>query len=683
MDRLADLIIKQKKKILVIFIAAALVSAAFLLFVKVNYNMVDYLPPDAQSTAALEIMREEFTEAMPNASVMIKNVSIMEAMAYKQKLSSLDGVTAVLWLDDIMDIQQPLEKGDAGTIERFYQNGNALFSVTIAKGMEQEAVAAIRRIIGPENALAGEAPDLAAVQQAAKTEVLKALAILLPLIILILTLSTTSWIEPLIFLATIGIAILLNMGTNIFLGEISFITNAVSPILQLAVSLDYAIFLLHSFADNRKKYADIEEAMRRSIKASLSTVAASAATTLFGFLALVFMNFQIGADLGLNLAKGIILSFIAVMVFLPALTLSIYKLIDQTKHRALMPDFQNIHRYLSRLAVPVVIMVVVLVVPSCLGQGRTDFIYGNGSIDVNSLNGRDSMAIKEEFGQSTAVALLVPRGDMVKEQELCRDIEQLDHVTGVMAYATAVGTAIPPEFLDEEITGQFYSENYARIVVYTATPEEGDTAFKTVENIHDRAEFYYGDTFYSAGQSANLYDMKNVIQKDNVRTNAIATIAIFAVLLITFKSAALPFLLLMTIKAAIWINLATPYFTGTAINYIGYLVINTVQLGATVDYAILLTNHYLENRKERPRREAISKTLGDTFKSILVSAATLATAGFTLSVTSSNPIISDLGLLLGRGTLLSFLLVICFLPAMLTMLDRVIAKTTYKSEFYD
>ncbi|HOL17829.1 MAG TPA: MMPL family transporter, partial [Bacillota bacterium] len=476
MDTLADLIIKHKKKIMVVFIAAALVSVAFFLFVKINYNMVDYLPPEAQSTAALEILQEEFTQAMPNASVMIKNVSIMEAMAYKQKLASVDGVTAVLWLDDIMDLKKPLEKGDASTIERYYKNGTALFAVTIAKGMEQEASAAIRNIIGAENALAGEAPDLAALQQAAITEVLKALAILLPLIILILTLSTTSWVEPLIFLATIGISILINMGTNFFLGEISFITNSVSPILQLAVSLDYAIFLLHSFSDNRKKYADLEEAMRHSIKASMSTIAASAFTTLFGFLALVFMNYQIGADLGLNLAKGIIFSFITVIVFLPALTLCTYRLIDKTKHRPLLPGFQNIHKILSRFAVPVVIMVLVLVVPSFLGQSRTDFIYGKGSEEVNSLNSRDSMAIKEEFGPSTAIALLVPRGNMAKEQELCREIEQLDHVTGVVAYATEVDTTIPPEFLDEEITGQFYSGNYARIVVYTNTPEEGDTA---------------------------------------------------------------------------------------------------------------------------------------------------------------------------------------------------------------
>lgn len=682
MARLSDLIITQRKKVIVIFIVAALVSLVLLMFVKINYNMVDYLPPDAQSTAALEIMQEEFTASMPNASVMIKNVSIAEALEYKEKLASVGGVTAVLWLDDIVDIKQPLETGNPATIEKFYKNGHALFSVTIAKGAETEACAAIRRIIGAENALAGEAPDLAAIQEAAITEVLNALAILLPLLILILALSTSSWLEPLIFLATIGIAIMINMGTNLFFGEISFITNSVSPILQLAVSLDYAIFLLHSFGDNRKKYAAVEEAMRHSIKASMPTIAASAATTLFGFVALVFMDFRIGADLGLSLAKGIILSFITVMVFLPALTLSIYKLIDKTRHRALMPAFNNIHKFLSRFAVPVAIMVVIVVVPSYLGQGRTDFIYGYENVNPNSPGGRDSIAIKEEFGQSTIMALLVPRGHIAREQELSRDIEQLDHVIGVMSYATGVGTAIPLEFLDEEITEQFYSDHYARIVVYTDTPEEGEIAFKTVEKIHNIAKTHYGDAFYSAGQSANLYDMKNVIEKDNVMTNAIATIAIFCVLLITFKSATLPLILLITIKAAIWINVAIPYFTGTAISYIGYLVINTVQLGATVDYAIFLTNHYLDNRKALPKGEAMSKSLGETFKSILVSAATLSAAGFTLFVTSSNPVISDLGLLVGRGTLLSMLLVVCFLPAMLTMFDRVIAKTTFRPGFY-
>lgn len=683
MDRFADFVIRQKKPIIVVFTVVALVCALLFLFVNVNYNMVDYLPPDAQSTKAITIMNEEFAQSMPNASVMIRNVSIPEALEYKEKLASVQGVTEVLWLDDMMDLTQPLAMGDSDTIEGFYKNGNALFTVTVARGMEQEASVAIRSIIGAENALAGEAPNLAAVQQATSAEVLNAMVILLPIVIIILVLSTASWVEPLLFMAAIGISIVINMGTNTFLGEISFMTNSVSPILQLAVSLDYAIFLLHSFADNRRKYNDVEEAMRHSIKESLSTVAASAATTLLGFLALVFMDFQIGADLGLNLAKGIIFSFITVMVFLPALTLSTYKIIDKTSHRDYMPNFRNINRVLSKLAIPVVFMVIILIVPSYLGQGKTSFIYGNGGADNNSQSGQARMMIHDEFGQSTIMALLVPRGDVVKEEALSRELKRLDHVTGVISYPIQVGAAIPPEFLGEEITGQFYSDNYARIVVYTDTPAEGALAFKTVKSINELAQNYFGSQFYSAGQSANLYDMKSVVQQDNALVGKIVLIAIFGVLLVTFKSATLPFMLLVTIKAGIWINLAIPYFTGTPVNYIGYLVINTVQLGATIDYAILLTDNYMRNRKGMPQRQAINTSLGATFKSILVSAVTLSTAGFTLFATSSDPIISDLGLLLGRGTILSLLMVVCFLPAMLTAFDKLIGKTTYRAEFFD
>lgn len=682
MDRFSNIIIQYKKPIIAVFITVMLVCLFLLLFVDVNYNMVDYLPPDAQSTTALKIMNNEFTESIPNASVMVKDVSLMEALAYKQRLASIDGVTQVIWLGDMMDIKQPIETGDADTIEGFYKNSNALFSVTIAKGMEKEACNDILNLIGSDNALTGEAPALVFIQDTAASTVVKALAILLPVIILILILSTASWLEPLLFLIAIGISIVINMGTNIFLGEISFMTNSISPILQLACSLDYAIFLLHSFQDNRKEYANVEDAIRHAMKESMSTVAASAATTLFGFLALLFMNFGIGADLGVNLAKGIIFSFISVMVFLPALTLCIYRMIDKTRHRVFMPGFGNVNRVLSKIAVPAVVIISIMIVPAFLGQGRTGFLYGNDTIDPYTRYGRDTIAIEEQFGKSTVMALLVPRGDVAKEQMLCEELEQLDRITGIMSYATNADAVIPPQYLGDNITGQFYSESYARIIVYTDTPAEGDSAFRTVESIHEKAKTHYGDAFYTLGQSANLYDMKDIVQKDNVVVNLIAVIAIFIVLLVTFKSAILPFMLVLTIEAGIWINLAIPYFSGTPINFLGYLVLSTIQLGATVDYAILLTNTYLRNRKQMPKREAISLSLGGSFKSILVSALTLSTAGFTLYATSSNSAIADIGLLLGRGTLLSFSMVVCFLPTLLVVFDKAIEKATFKTEFF-
>lgn len=681
MEKIAGLIVRHKKAIIIIFAVVTIVCGLLMTLVKVNYNMVDYLPPNAQSTSGLKIMTDEFTQPIPNASVMIRDVSITQALEYKKKLSGINGVAETLWLDDVIDIRQPLEMSDTDTVNQFYKDGNALLSLTITKGMEKDTCEAIQNLIGEGNALTGEAPEIAFMQQSTGTEVFNAMAILLPLVIIILVLATVSWMEPLLYIAAIGISILINMGTNIFLGEISFMTNSVTPILQLACSLDFAIFLLHSFNNNRKKYLDPKEAMRHSIKESIPTITACAATVMFGFLALVFMNFRIGADLGIALAKGIIISFISVMVFLPGLTLALCKFTDKTAHRPLMPGFKNVNKVLSKLFIPVSILVIILIVPCFLGQSKTDFTYGV-PVASDSRSGQDSAAIKETFGQSTVAVLLVPRENVVKEEELCRDIESIDHVTSVVSYTTKVGSAIPSEFLEKNITEQFYSDNYARIVIYTDTQQEGEIAFKTVENIQSTAEAYYGDSIYMVGQSVNLYDMKDVVNEDSIIINIIAIIAVFIVLLITFKSGILPVLLLIAIEAAIWINLAIPYFSGTPINYIGYLIVNTVQLGSTVDYAILLTITYMRMRKMMPKKEAISQTLGYTFKPILISAATLASAGFTLYLTSSNPVISVLGMLLGQGTLLSMLLVVCFLPAMLFVFDGAIGKTTFRADFF-
>ncbi|NLW79909.1 MAG: MMPL family transporter [Ruminococcaceae bacterium] len=681
MDRYTGFVTKHRKSIVVFFLVVSVVCVILQAGVKVNYNMADYLPESAPSTTAVAIMEEAFTQAVPNANVMIHDVGIPQALEYKAALAEVPGVAEVLWLDDMVDVLQPLETQDAATVEQFYKDGTALYQVSIADGRETEATAAIRALIGEENAVAGEAPDLDSMRQATSGEVLNALVILLPAIIALLVLTTTSWVEGIFFLLAIGVSILMNMGTNIFFGEVSFVTFSVSPILQLAVSLDYAIFLLHRFADFRQKYADPERAMQEAMKVSMKTVAASAATTLFGFLALAFMGFQIGADLGINLAKGIILSFISCMVFLPALTLCSYKIIDKTRHRPFFPSFKGIYKGTSKVQFPIMVVVALIAVPCFLGQSHTDFIYASVDKNPEIRNSRERMAIEDTFGQNTIMALLVPKGDVVKEYDMGQEIEALDHVAGVMSYASSVGTGIPAEFLSDDVTSQFYSDGYARIIVYTDTPSEGDVAFATVEAINGVAAKYY-DTYYAAGQSANLYDMRDVVAVDNTRVNLIAILAILAVLVITFRGALLPLVLLLTIEVGIWINLAIPYFTGTPINFIGYLVLSTVQLGATVDYAILLTSNYLHHRQKLRQKDAMARAMGDSFKSILVSGATLALAGFTLYATSSNPAICDIGLLLGRGTLLSMAMVVFFLPALLRLLDKPIAATTWKANFF-
>ncbi|MHA7138566.1 efflux RND transporter permease subunit [Rossellomorea arthrocnemi] len=683
MINIASWIIKHKKAVLIAFMLVTVLSTAAQFFVKVNYNMVDYLPDDAQSTQAMDIMEKEFTGDVPDTRVMVTGVTIQEAIEFKEKLEAIDGVSDVMWLDDMVDLKTPLEVADKETVENYYSDQNALFSISVRTGDEVRITDEIYELIGSDGAIAGEAANTASSQKMAGSESMYAGMLLVPLIILILVVSTTSWIEPLFFLTAIGVSVLINLGTNIFLGEVSFVTQSVAPILQLAVSLDYAVFLLHSFSDYRKVTDDPEEAMKLAMKKSFPAITASAATTFFGFIALTFMEFQIGSDLGVNLVKGIVLSFISVMVFLPALTLVFYKWMDKTKHKSFVPSFTGIGNKVLKLKVPSLIFVFAILVPAFLGQTNTSFIYGSGEQPENTRVGSDFKKVEEAFGETTPIVLLVPKGDTAKEKELVEDIESLDYVTGVMAYVNQVGSEIPPEYLDKSITDEFYSENYSRIVINTNQGTEGEVPFAIVEKVEKAAADYYGEEALALGESVTLYDIKNTVNKDNVVVNVLTVGTIALVLLFSFKSITIPVVLLITIEAAVWINLSIPYFTNTPLVFVGYLIISTVQLAATVDYGILFTEAYTHYRKEMPAKEAIVRTLDEKTFSISISAAILSSVGFILWITSSNPIVGSIGLLMGRGALLAFIMVLFVLPAMLLVFDKVIKKTTYKANYYE
>ena len=681
MDGLTRGITRHKKLVIAIFLVATVISAVLILGVSVNYDLTDYLPEDSESTIALDLMYEEFGSGVPNTRVMVRNLTLTGAVETKAKIAQAPGVTGVMWLDDTQDMSTPIELMDSATVEQYWHDGTALYQVTIEEGRESEAVAALYEMLGSDVAISGNSANTASMQNLVVSEVVGAASILIPIIIIILLLTTTSWISPVLFLLTIGVAVLINMGTNVVFGEISFVTQSVSPILQLAVSLDYAIFLLNSFGRHRQEVDSSETAMRLAIKESFSSIAASAATTLFGFMALMFMRFGIGSDLGLNLMKGIVLSYVSVMVFLPALALASVKLLDKTSHRPIIHTGKRLGRALVKVRIPALILVLIAVIPCYLAQTRADFLYGNGTPDTRTDYGRDTVAINEEFGESNALVLLVPRGDPGAEAKMAEELAGIDHVTSVLSYAGTVG-AVPEGFLDESIVSQFYSDGYARIIMYTDTSEEGDEAFAVVEQVRATADKYYSESWL-CGQSANLYDMRDVVTADSTLVNWIAIGFIFLTLLVTFKSATLPFILLFVIEAAIWINLSVPYFADQPLVYIGYLVINTVQLGATIDYAILMTNGYTANRRTMGKREAVVATLNTNFESVLTSGVILTAAGLCLGFVSSLQVVAELGILLARGTVLSMAMVVLALPALLILFDPLTARLTWKAGFID
>lgn len=681
MEWLARQITGHRKGVVIITLILVVATALSALGLRTNNNMADYLPADAESTIALELMEQEFAGALPNARVMVSDVTVAQALDYKARLQEIEGVQLVMWLDDVADLKEPLETLDPAIVEAYYRDGAALFSVAIEAGKEADTVEAIYALDDAHTCIAGDAAGSAFFEMLGDLETARAMLILVPMILAMLLLTTTSWFEPVLYLSAIGVAVLVNLGITALSGEISYVTMAVAPILQLAVSLDYAIFLLHSFEKHRKETEDVRVAMQRAIRSSFSSVAASAATTMFGFLALLLMKFRIGPDMGRVLVQGIVLSYLSVMVFLPALTLCCCRLLDRTRHRKFIPELKGVERVLRRIRIPALILAALLVVPCYLAQSRTAFFYGNGTPSTESRYGSDTLRINELFGQDVSLVLLVPRGEPAKELALCQALEQVENVDGVTAYVTMVGAAIPPDYLEKAITQNFYGEHYARIILSCNTEAEGDEAFAVVQRVREIAAQYY-DESYTCGQSANLYDMKVVVSSDNTVVNLTAVLAIALTLLVTFRSLTLPLILLAIIETAIWINASIPYFTGTAFSYIGYLVINTVQLGATIDYAILTTDGYLQERKHMGRRAAVAEVLRKHLLSVLVSVLTLSLAGFCLYVTSSNVIVSSLGLLLGRGTLLSCFLVVCVLPSLLLLFDRVIGKTTKNANFY-
>ncbi len=682
MDKFLDWMLRHKKTVTAVFLIATAVSMVASLMVSINYNLMDYLPDEAPSTVALNVMDEEYTTGTPNARLMLENVSVPDVLKIKEQIKKVDGVEEVSWLDDAANIYQPLEFIEQKTLDEYYVDNNALLTITLNVDKQEDAVDEIRKI-APGAPLCGSAIDsVTAVQQTSK-EIQKIMVFVVLLVFGILILTTESYFEPVLFLLAIGVAIMLNRGTNLILGEISFVTNAAGSVLQLAVSMDYSIFLLHRFAEMRQEYDDVEQAMLMAVKKSFGSVMSSGLTTVMGFAALIIMKFKIGPDMGIVMAKAIAISLFSVMMFLPSATLLSYKLIDRTQHKPFMPPFTKFGEIVTKFRRPILIIFLIVTIPSFLGQSKNKFTYGSSGIyGEGTTLGDDTAKIEAVFGKSNLMALMVPVGSQYKEKQLSEDLMAMPLVSSVISYAETAGITIPTEFLPEDTISKLISGKYSRFVITVDTDAEGDDAFAMTEKVRQTAANYYGDTYLLVGTTVNSYDLKDTVTVDNERVNFLSILAIALILLLNFKSISIPIILLMVIEASIWINLTVPYFADENLFYIGYLIISSIQLGATVDYAILYADRYIDNRSRMNSIDATKASSAETSLSILTSAIILAAAGLMLGFISTNGIISQLGVLVGRGAILSSVLVLLVLPALINLFDKVIYKTTLHLNFY-
>lgn len=678
-DKLIALVIHRRNLVEKVFMLLVALSIVANFLVPINYDLTEYLPDWSPTMQGIEKMEEHF--GYPGtARVMISDATLYEAAAYKKQMEAVDGVDTVSWLDSAGDVYLSQAFLSQQDISGYYRDGNALMDIIFDYGDSDTrtyaAIADLKALLGERGHFNGPAIDNATLEASIAGEMPPIMLAGVAVIFLVLTFTTTSWFEPVLFLLTMGVAIVLNMGSNLILGKISFLSHGVAAVIQLAVAMDYSIFLLHSFTAERAKGLPDEEAMASALRAAVSSIVSSGITTVVGFIALALMQFTIGRDLGFVLAKGIVFSLFTVLLLMPALILRFQGTIEKYRHRSFVPSMEGFSRKMFAARKVVAAVLILTVVPAYVAQNMNQFMYGTASVGCSegTQSYEDKQLIQEVFGKSNTLLLLVPDGSPVLERQLTQELEALPYVNSALSLSGTVPEGIPEGFLPENLTSQLHSGGWSRILVRLRTEVESDYAFACTDEVRAITQGYY-DECYFVGTTPATQDMKAIISEDYGIVNLISILGVMLVVCLTFRSGAMALVVIIPIEIAVFLNMAVPYLTGDSLTFMGYLMVSSMQLGATVDYSILLTNHYLDIRSHTPDKgEAAVLAIQRSCVSILTSGSVLTLVGYALYLVSSISAIGDMGHLIGRGALFSMVLVLSFLPMLLTLVDSVIFR---------
>lgn len=679
--------LNHRRVVIVLAALLFIVSVLCIPNVKINYQFSDYLPESSESTVSLRVMEKAFNSPTPNSNIMVEGLSLTQASELATQMETIEGVEEVMWLGTTCDISQPLETYDPDVVSAYKKGDSYLYQVALDTSVATQSMDLIREAANEVGAtdvsMSGEAINSAVAQGSSDFEIQLILVMAVIVILGLLLITSEAWFEPVLFLSVIGISIVYNLGTNIIFGEISFITQMCAAVLQLAVSMDYGIVMLHAFRGFKAQGLTSYDAAVAAMHKAAAVIASSAATTFFGFLSLCVMAFLIGADMGVVLAKGIVFSFLCVLFLLPILVLSSEKLLKKTAHKKFLPSFDKFAVWCMRIAVPFTVIIALITVPAYLGQKQPNFVYGaSGFVEPGTELYEETNAINDTFGAQEQWVMLVPEGDWGRELQMVKRIEDLEGVSAVTSYVTAVSANIPTDMVPSEDLSQLVSGGYSRIVVSTSVEGESEEAFSLVQALRDIGDEFYPEENYLVGSAVTSYDMSLIVNDDSLRIFIASVVAIGLVLLLMFRSLSIPLMLLFTIEISIWINLAIPYFTGESIQYIGYLIISAIMLGATVDYTIILSRAYLDRRVEMEKRPAMLLAISYSAITILTSATILTVCGAFIGIISSNGVIAGLGTLIGRGAFIAALNTFLLLPILFMVLDKVVEKTTWKARFY-
>ena len=680
MKKISSLIVKKRMMILIISLVLLIPSVFGYISTKINYDLLTYLPKEIDTMKGQDILKEDFgTGAF--SMLVSENMKPKEVSALKEKIQDVPHVKDVIWYDSLLDTSVPMEMLPKDLFEAF-NHGDAtllmiLYDDTSSAEGTMDAVREIRKIADERVFLSGMTAVLVDTQALSEAEAPLYVLLAVVLCAITLMLAMDSWLIPFVFLASIGIAIVYNLGSNLFLGQISYVTKALAAVLQLGVTMDYSIFLWHSY----EKYAeteDKEKAMAHAIEDTMSSVIGSSVTTIAGFIALCFMSFTLGLDLGIVMAKGVLLGVICCLTVLPALILVFDKPLRKTKHKALLPDLKGIATFSIGHEKIVLILCALLLIPVVHGYRNTPVYYNLDSSlprDLASIQANEKL--KEEFNMNSTHMLLMDAGvEEKKVMEMADEMKKEDGVKFVLGLNTVKGPLIPEEFVPEKLEDALISDNYQLLLIGSEYEVASEAVNNQVAKLTEIAKAYDPESML-IGEAPCTKDLIEITDHDFNTVSTVSIGVIFLIIAIVFRSVSLPALLVAVIEFGIMINMGIPAYTGSKIPFIASIVIGTIQLGSTVDYAILITTKYRRSRTAGvPVRKAVTDAVNESAKSVMVSALAFFASTFGVGMYSNIDMISSLCTLMSRGALISMLCVLLVLPSVLVAFDGIITKTT-------
>ena len=684
MIKLSKAIVKHRSLILIIAAILIIPSVIGMAGTRINYDMLSYLPDDIETIEGQDILLKDFGKGA-FSFVIVDGMEDKDISKLRGKLEKIDNVDSVIWYDSLMDISVPKEVLPDEIYNAFNSGDSTVmavfFKTSTSADETMKAIKEIRKIAGKSCFVTGMSAVVTDLKDLCEHEepIYVGLAVLLCCAAMMLFMD--NWIVPFVFLLSIGSAILLNLGTNYFLGEISYITKALAAVLQLAVTMDYSIFLWHSYEEQKARYSgDKQRAMAHAIKATMSSVFGSSVTTIAGFIALCFMSYTLGLDLGVVMAKGVLLGLIGCITTLPALILVFDKLLEKTMHKPLMPPLNALTGFVVKRSWIFILVFALLVVPAsvCYNRANKEVYYDmTQSIPDDMECAIANSKLKDEFAVGSTHMLLVSADTDGKSiRNMMSEMEKTDGVKYVLGVESVVGSLIPEEVIPDSVKNILQSENWKLYIInseYTTASDEVNAQISELNKILKK----YDESGMLIGEAPCTKDMIDITNHDFQVVNAISIAAIFIIIAIVLKSVSLPIILVAVIELAIFINLGIPHLTGTSMPFIAPICISTIQLGSTVDYAILMTTRYKRERSHgEDKRSSVATALKTSIPSITVSALGFFAATFGVAVYSDVDLISSLCNLMARGAIISMFCVIFILPAMFMLFDKVICATS-------